>query len=108
MDKDSSEAIEMRKLLFAVRSVMKLPPSLISDNEVAKLFVTLDENGNGEFFFFLQLARPQRPARAPPRRRAARARRRRRRRGGGRSPLPHDARRLWPRIARQKRTATGT
>ena len=54
MDKDSSEAIEMRKLLFAVRSVMKLPPSLISDNEVAKLFVTLDENGNGEFFFFLR------------------------------------------------------
>ena len=54
MDKDSSEAIEMRKLLFAVRSVMKLTPSLISDSEVAKLFVTLDENGNGEFFFFLQ------------------------------------------------------
>ena len=53
MDKDSSEAIEMRKLLFAVRSVMKLPPSLISDNEVAKLLVALDENDNGEFFFFL-------------------------------------------------------
>ena len=59
MDKDSSDVIEPHELMFAVRSVLKLAPSMISDTEVNKLFVTLDENGSGdvdlpEFFQFLE------------------------------------------------------
>ena len=59
MDKDSSSVIEPHELMFAVRSVLKLAPSMISDTEVNKLFVTLDEDGSGdvslpEFFQFLE------------------------------------------------------